>query len=77
MNVLNQVLVFLGSALMVYNIVGFVRFARYVRTLNAKKSISSSLVLPIVLLVLFLSLIQQVWVFVSTIYTELFYRART
>ncbi len=54
MNVLNQVLVFLGSALMVYNIVGFVRFARYVRTLNAKKSISSALVLPIVLLVLFL-----------------------
>ena len=37
----------------------------------------AAMLIMLFLLVLFLSLIQQVWVFVSTIYTELFYRART
>ena len=49
-----HLLVYLGSALMVYNIVGFVRFARYVRRLKAWNAGTAILRIPIVLLILFL-----------------------
>ncbi len=47
-------MVFLGSALMVFNIYGFIRFARYVKGLKSWKQCDSILYVPIVLLVLFL-----------------------
>ncbi len=47
-------MVFLGSALMVYNICGFIRFARYVRGLKSWGGKNRILQIPIVLLVLFL-----------------------
>lgn len=48
-------LIYLGSALMVYNIVGFVRFARYIRNLKAWDGKNNSILyIPIALLVLFL-----------------------
>ncbi len=47
-------MVFLGSALMVYNIYGFIRFARYVRGLKSWGGKNRILQIPIVLLVLFL-----------------------
>ena len=47
-------MVYLGSALMVYNIYGFVSFARYVKKLKNWKYDNRILHLPIVLLVLFL-----------------------
>jgi len=47
-------MVYLGSALMVYNICGFVRFARFVKGLKAWSGEDHLLYIPIVLLVLFL-----------------------
>ena len=47
-------MVYLGSLLMVYNIYGFVRFARYVKKLDSWKANNKILYLPIVLLVCFL-----------------------
>ena len=47
-------MVYLGSALMVYNIYGFVRFARYVRRLQFWAGSDVILHTPVVLLVLFL-----------------------
>lgn len=50
----NYILVYLGAALMVYNIFGFVRFARSIRNKNTWKEGNGILYVPIVLLVLFL-----------------------
>ena len=47
-------MVFLGAALMVYNIYGFLRFARNIRSQKAFQSQSFILYIPIILLVLFL-----------------------
>ena len=47
-------MVYLGSLLMVYNIFGFVRFARYVRGLKIWKKVNTWVYVPIVLLVMFL-----------------------
>ncbi len=47
-------MVYLGSALMVYNIYGFIRFARYVRGLKNWSKRDHILQIPILLLVLFL-----------------------
>ena len=47
-------MVFLGAALMVYNIYGFLRFARSIRTQKAFETKSFILYIPIILLVLFL-----------------------
>ena len=47
-------MVYLGSLLMVYNIYGFVRFARYVKKLESWKEKDRILYIPIVLLVCFL-----------------------
>ena len=47
-------MVFLGAALMVYNIYGFLRFARNIRRQKAFQSQSFILYIPIILLVLFL-----------------------
>ena len=49
-----RLLIYLGSALMVYNIYGFVRFARYVRRLRSWNAGTAILNVPIVLLVFFL-----------------------
>ena len=49
-----RLLIYLGSALMVYNIYGFVRFSRYVRKLKHWDEGTAILYFPIVLLVLFL-----------------------
>ena len=49
-----RALIYLGSALMVYNIYGFVCFARYVRRLRSWSTGAAVLYFPIVLLVLFL-----------------------
>ena len=57
MNIMQWIIsgmVFAGSFLMVYNIYGFVRFARYVRGLKSWKQENSILNIPIVLLVFFL-----------------------
>ena len=47
-------MIYLGSALMVLNIIGFVRFARYIRGLKSWSRHNSILYIPIALLVLFL-----------------------
>ena len=47
-------MVYLGSALMVYNILGFIRFARYIRGMKTWSQGNRILYLPIVLLVCFL-----------------------
>ncbi|MBE6908628.1 MAG: response regulator [Ruminococcaceae bacterium] len=47
-------MVYLGSALMVYNIVGFVRFAHYIKSLRSWKHGNDILYVPIALLVFFL-----------------------
>ena len=47
-------MVFLGSLIMVYNIFGFVRFARYVRRLESWDANDNILYIPIMLLVCFL-----------------------
>lgn len=49
-----RLLIYLGSALMVYNIIGFIKFARYVRRLKTWTASAAILHFPIVLLVLFL-----------------------
>jgi len=51
---LTQGMVFLGSLIMVYNICGFVRFARYVKKLDSWDTDDCILHIPIVLLVCFL-----------------------
>ena len=48
-------MIYLGSALMVYNIYGFVRFSRYVKKLDSWNGGSMILYCPIILLVLFLA----------------------
>ena len=47
-------MVYLGSALMVYNIIGFIRFARYIKGLKHWGKENRILYIPIVLLILFL-----------------------
>ena len=47
-------MIYSGAALMVYNIYGFIRFARFVRELKSWKGSSLVLYVPIVLLVFFL-----------------------
>ena len=47
-------MVYLGSILMVYNIYGFIRFARYVKAIKTWNSRNSILYIPIALLVCFL-----------------------
>lgn len=47
-------MIYCGAALMVYNIYGFIRFARFVRELKSWKGSSLVLYVPIVLLVFFL-----------------------
>ena len=47
-------MVYLGSALMVYNILGFIRFARYIRGMKTWSHGNRILYIPIVLLVCFL-----------------------
>ena len=54
LNMLIYSMVYLGSALMVYNIYGFVSFARYIRGRGRWETQNSILYVPIVLLVLFL-----------------------
>ncbi len=51
---LTQGMVFLGSLIMVYNICGFVRFARYVKKLDSWDADDRILYIPIILLVCFL-----------------------
>ena len=48
-------MIYAGSALMVYNIIGFIRFKRYVSKLKSWKSENGVLYIPIVLLLLFLA----------------------
>ena len=52
--VLIYTLVYLGAALMVYNIIGFSRYAHYVKALQSRKENSALLHTPIVLLIMFL-----------------------
>ena len=54
LNVLVYGMVFCGAGLMIYNIYGFIRFARYVKNLKAFQKKSSILSIPIILLVMFL-----------------------
>lgn len=54
MGIIIYAMVYLGSALMVYNIYGFVRFERYVRSLKGWDTNSGILRVPIVLLSFFL-----------------------
>lgn len=54
LNVLIYGMVFCGAGLMIYNIYGFIRFARYVRNLKAFEKKSTILSIPIILLVMFL-----------------------
>ena len=51
---LTQGMVFMGSLIMVYNICGFVRFARYVKKLDSWDADDRILYIPIILLVCFL-----------------------
>lgn len=54
MPVLIDVLIFLGAALMVYNIYGFISYTKYIKKLNKTSSETNFLQVPIILLVLFL-----------------------
>ncbi|MBO4913746.1 MAG: response regulator [Oscillospiraceae bacterium] len=54
LNRIVYLMIYAGSALMVYNIIGFVRFARYIKQLRSWKRGNGILYFPIVLLVLFL-----------------------
>lgn len=54
MNTVCYILVYLGSALMVYNIWGFFRFATHIRTDKNRMTSSAVLYIPVVLLVFFL-----------------------
>ena len=47
-------MVYLGSALMIYNIYGFIRFTRYIRNMKTWDQDNRALYVPIVLLVFFL-----------------------
>lgn len=47
-------MVFCGAALMVYNIYGFIRFAKYVRKQKAFETNSGILYVPVILLIMFL-----------------------
>ena len=47
-------MVYLGSALMIYNIYGFVRFARYIQSIKTWDRGNRIIYIPIVLLVCFL-----------------------
>ena len=51
----NYALVYLGVAVMVYNIYGFVRYARYLKGQKTWRASSAILYIPIVLVVLFLA----------------------
>ena len=54
LNWINYALVYAGIAVMVYNVYGFVRYARYVQGQQSWKERSTILYIPIVLVVLFL-----------------------
>lgn len=54
MPVLIHVLIYLGAALMVYNIYGFISYTKYIKKLNKTSSETNFLQVPIILLVLFL-----------------------
>ena len=54
MNVLITIMILAGSALMVYNILGFIRFSKYVRGIDYWGSNNAILYFPIALLVMFL-----------------------
>lgn len=51
---MTYIMVYLGSALMIYNIHGFLRFTRYIRNMKSWDHGNYTLYIPIVLLVLFL-----------------------
>ena len=53
-NVATNIMVFLGAALMVYNIYGFIRFARYIKKQVSWANESRIFYIPIILLVFFL-----------------------
>lgn len=55
MSVIIHLLVYLGSALMIFNIYGFIRFAAKMKKLNALKGKSGILLVPVILLALFLA----------------------
>ena len=54
MSWVNYALVYLGAALMVFNIIGFVRFARFIKAQKSWNQGDAILYVPIALLVLFL-----------------------
>ena len=60
MNIIIYGMVYLGSILMVYNIYGFVKFARYVKGLKNWGTQNGILYLPIVLLVFFLMALSPI-----------------
>lgn len=63
MNWLIHLLVYLGSALMLYNIYGFISFARFIQRLHSWRHSNGILYLPIALLILFLAGYLAVGVF--------------
>lgn len=54
LKMLITVMIFLGAALMVYNIYGFIKFARYIRGLKVWNRSDGTVNVPIVLLIFFL-----------------------
>ena len=52
--VMIYVMVYAGSALMVYNIIGFIRFAAFIKSQGCKNRIHTAVIFPIILLVMFL-----------------------
>jgi len=65
------------SVLLMFNAIRSVHQYSALKTFAAIALTIAAMLIMLFLLVLFLSLIQQVWIFVSTVYTELFYRTRT
>ena len=54
LNWLVYFMVYCGSAIMIYNIYGFIRFARFIRQLRSWKQNNGILYIPITLLIFFL-----------------------